>query len=81
MMAATNDSYIAVSPLAVGDVTFYMTIEKQWRCQLLPCVKDPVSDVIQWSKLERGRRKVIIRYCIVLLVMKRQGCKMFCSIA
>jgi hypothetical protein len=29
MMAATNDFYVAVNPLAVGDATFYMTIEKQ----------------------------------------------------
>jgi len=57
MMAATNDSYIAVNPLAVGDATFYMTIEKQWSCRLLPCVNDPVSDVIQWSKLERGLKE------------------------
>jgi len=27
MMAANNDSYIAVNPLAVCDATFYMTIE------------------------------------------------------
>jgi hypothetical protein len=57
MMAAANDSYIAVNPLAVGDATFYIAIEKQWRCQLLPCVKDPVSDVIQWSKLESGLKE------------------------
>jgi hypothetical protein len=29
MMAAANDSYIAVNPLAVGDATFYIAIEKQ----------------------------------------------------
>jgi hypothetical protein len=57
MMAATNESYVAVNPLAVGDATFYMTIEKRWLCQLLPCVKDPVSDVIQWSKLQRGLKE------------------------
>jgi hypothetical protein len=35
-----------------------MTAEKQWRCQLLPCIEGLTSDVFQRSKPERVQRQL-----------------------